>query len=198
MSKLEIPSSFVRSKRSPTLPELEALYDFLEPYNEKIDAPNILEFGCGITSYVISEALYKFYAYVAVETFQPCIDMVKQHCIGIEVVNNWNAIPEEQYDIMFVDGSAGYPENLKPIAPIPACKIPFRNDAIDYTKHMMKPNGIIILHDHNHTYNYQMPRRYLENFQWKLIWEYKGKYGLGAYQLPVWHDNKTIYNTGKI
>lgn len=74
--KFVIPKGFVPARRSPPFSELEALYIWLcKNYKGKVT--NVLEFGCGVTSVVLSQSLNPS-RYVCVEQFQPCIDMVKK------------------------------------------------------------------------------------------------------------------------
>ena len=177
---LTIPSTFKPSKRAPSLKELDALYNFLEPQNGEIK--DVLEFSCGITSYVIYNACDKFYNYTAIESFQPCIDMVKQHCPDISVISKWTDIPDNKFDLVFVDGSSGYPLDLKPLSPTPKCPIPFRNDAIKYVEPKLSKNAIVIIHDYNHhDAGYRLPRKYLEDNNYELIWHCDIGNGLGAY-----------------
>ena len=178
MEKLIIPPSFVPSRRSPSVQELEALWDWLDKnYRDKIKT--ILEFGCGVTSWVLHNSL-NYTKYIAVEQFQPCIDTVKSHVPNIEIIGYWDKIPKDSYDLLFVDASTGWPAGLKPLAI--TNRRPFRDDAIHYVKDMLHKDTIVIIHDWQHKqYNWRVHRRYLEDNGYKCIWSCAVGYGFGAY-----------------
>jgi len=175
MEKLIIPESFVLSRRCPSLKELEELYLFLN--GKKFN--NVLEFGCGVTSWVLYSAL-KYEKYISVEQFQPCIDTVKKHVPNIEIIGYWEQIPKMKYDLLFVDASTGAPAGLKPRSS--TNKVAFRDDAIDYVKDLLHKDSLVIIHDWNHKqYNWRVHRRYLEDNGYECVWNCPVGYGFGAY-----------------
>jgi hypothetical protein len=173
-----IPPSFTLSRRCPSIQELQALWTWLDTnYKDKIKS--VLEFGCGVTSWVLHNTI-KHEKYVIVEQFQPCIETVKKHVSNIEIVDFWDKIPANKYDLLFVDASTGAPAGLKPRAS--TNRVPFRDDAIDYVKDMLHQNSIVIIHDWQHRhYNWRVHRRYLEDNGYKCIWSCPIGYGFGAY-----------------
>jgi len=177
--KFQLPKTFIPSKRSPSIKELEKLHDFLNNnYNGKIK--NILEFGCGITSLVLNQAL-SCKNHLAIEQFEPCINDVKYHIKNIKILPLWEMIPNEKYDLIFVDASTGPPKGLKPIHK--ENKRPFRDDAIHYARKNMKDSTIVIIHDWCHKNPvWRLPRVYLENNNFKCIWSCPIGYGFGAYR----------------
>lgn len=188
--KFFIPNTFKISKRAPHIREMEELWKWLYiNYNKKIE--KVLEFGCGVTSIVINEAVEPK-EYVSVEKFEPCIKTVGEHVKNIKfITTDWSDIPKQMYDLVFVDSCTAPPEGLKAlIRTVPMAKgTPFRNDAIHYVKDYIGEKTIVIIHDWNHyKKEWRAHREYLENNNFKLIWSFykdEGKivqyYGLGAY-----------------
>lgn len=169
------PSGF-SSKRAPRKDELEALWNFLQGYNEK---PNcVLEFGSGITSWVLNETLHPN-KHVSVESFPISVENVKKHVPTVEIVSTWDQIPDYKYDLLFMDSSTGAPRGLLCLYPKVGL---FRHDAIHYARKFLKDDAIVIMHDWNHKPKWQMSKTYLEENGYVLIWSYKSKYGFGAYQ----------------
>jgi hypothetical protein len=172
-----VPSTFEISRRAPPISELKSLWEWLyKNYNQK--RKNVLEFGAGITSWVLSDAVEP-QNQVCMETFPLCINMVKKHVPNIKVVNtNWSGIPKGSYDLLFVDSCTAPPPGLKPLK----FEVPFRDDAIEYVKAMLTNDAVVIIHDWCHKdFRWREHRRYLEANGFKLIWSCQGRFGFGAY-----------------
>jgi len=172
---IELPKTFPPSRRAPPLEELDWLHHWLSKNNKGLDT--VLEFGCGITSWVISDAL-KPKLYVAMEGFQPCINMTEKHVPKIQIVKtNWDDIPRIGYNVLFVDASTNPPKHLKPMG-----KRIFRDDAIKYSENFIAKDAIVILHDWNYKEGWRLPRKYVEDKGYVLIDSLSSRYGMGIYK----------------
>lgn len=174
-NKFIFPTGF-SSKRAPRRDELEALWNFLNPYDGKID--NVLEFGSGITSWVLNNTLHPK-NHISIESFPISVANVKKNVPVVKVVSTWDQIPNYKYDLLFIDSSTGAPKDLKCLYPKWGL---FRHDAIHYVRNFLKGDAIIVIHDWNHKAKWQVSRQYLEENGCKLIWSYTSKYGFGAYR----------------
>ena len=177
MAELKIPKDFKISARAPKRGELQWLYQWLKEngYDKKVK--NVLEFGCGVTTWTIDSAVNPE-RYVAVEQFRPCIEMVQGFVPKVEVVEtDWYDIPDVSYDLVFVDGSCGCPEDLKE----GRAKIR-RYEATRYAERFTHGESIIILHDWHHHKPYRRARKYLEESEYELLGHKRGKYGIGVYR----------------
>ena len=174
LNEFIFPSGF-SSKRAPRRDELEALWIFLK----KIDnVDSILEFGSGITSWVLYNALSPK-KYVSVESFEISVNNVKKNVPNVEIVDTWDKIPNYNYDIVFIDSSTGAPKGLQCLYPQWGV---FRHDAIHYVRDLIKKDTIVIMHDWNHKAKWRVTRTYLEENGYELVWSYTSKYGFGAYR----------------
>jgi len=172
---IELPKTFPPSKRAPMLNELDWLHNWLSK-NKQLDT--VLEFGCGITSWIISDAL-KPKLHIAMEGFQPCIDMTLKHVPNIQMVKTtWDDIPKIPYRMMFVDASTNAPASLKPMNG----SYPFRDDAIKYSEPFIAKDCVVIIHDWNYKPGWRVPRKYLEDHGYKLIDSLATKFGMGVYR----------------
>jgi len=183
---LEIPKDFKVSKRAPTKYEINWLYNLLssEKYNE-YKGHKILEFGCGVTSLILNQTL-KPAVHVSVEKYEPCINMCKKFIAPFFVVQYWNEIPQDKYDVIFVDSSSGaikdkYNSSLGRRWLLNKRK-PFRDDAIDYSVHFSTSRTIYILHDWNYKWFWLLPREYLDKKGYKLIDSCDVSHGWGIYR----------------
>ena len=174
---LSIPSTFKRTKRCPNKEELRFLHNIVKKLIP--EDSNILEFGCGITTLAITQALKGEYRYIAVEQFKVCIKPVKQHIETVEfITTDWNDIPEIEYDLIFVDSSTGAPPKLAPVD-----KKIFRKDSIKFSEPMLKENGYMITHDWNyHRPQWKNAARYPEKLGMTLVDSLESYFGLGVYQ----------------
>lgn len=170
------PSGF-SSKRAPRRDELEALWNWLYTNYHSRDK-KVLEFGSGITSWVLNDALNPK-LHVCVEQFPISVENVIKQVPSVQIITrDWSNIPKYDYDILFVDSSTGAPKDLKSldIGGI------FRHDAIHYVRDMITKDAIVIIHDWNHKPRWMQARKYLESNGYGLLWSYASKYGFGAYQ----------------
>lgn len=174
---IQLPTTFKPSKRAPSIDELDWLYQWLKQDSEKTNISTVLEFGCGITSWIIQEATHPK-THIAMEAYQPCIDITKSHCPNIEfVTTTWSDIPKIEYQLIFVDASTNPPKDLKPLNG----KYCFRNDAIKYIGDCLSEDGIIIIHDWCYGRGWEVTREYLEANNYSLIDSYTSKHGIGVY-----------------
>ena len=175
-NKFVFPSGF-SSKRAPRRDELEALWNWLYT-NHNGKEWRVLEFGSGITSWVLNDAIHPE-LHVCVEQFPISIENVIKHVPSVQIVStDWSDIPKHDYNMLFMDSSTGAPKDLSPLI---ATAGVFRHDAIHYVRDMIAKDAIVIMHDWNHKAKWRLSRTYLEENGYDLIWSYTSKYGFGAY-----------------
>ena len=185
---MNIPSIFKISKLAPTMQELEWLHHWLKENirwtgyggGQVAQEWMILEFGCGITTYVIANAICLWYSYHIIETYQPNIDSISEYitenendyCDSNEILiyNNWDHIKDELWDIIFVDSSCGC-----------GLKGYHREKTIQAAEPFMADDCIVAIHDWRRRGG-QKPRAYLESNGYKLIACYDKQNGIGVYQ----------------
>lgn len=169
---LELPKTFTITKVSPTIGELNFIYDWLKNnINQKV---NVLEFGAGPSTWAITSAL-EVDQYVLIEHWAPSINDVLNHLNNIKIIKGlWYDIPENiKYDVVFVDSSAGYPPSNKGL---------HRDEAVKYSERLLSDNGYIILHDW-HKRSGSAPKKYIENTNnYKLVASFRGRTGVGIYK----------------
>ena len=168
----ELPRTFVRTRHSPTLTELESLHNWCK--HNLSDNSNILEFGAGPTTWAIATAVRPA-TYVCVEEYAPSIQQVIDHLTDVTVIKgSWYKIPEDvRYDFIFVDSSAGYPPGDGGL---------HRDEAVKYGERLLSDNGYIALHDW-HARSGKAPRKYLESTgHYELVASVKDRTGLGIYR----------------
>jgi hypothetical protein len=178
MTDVAIPETFTFSKRAPSKKEILQLHKWLSE-NCKGKRKSILEFGCGITSWALSDSVEPE-MHVCFEQFKPCINTVKQHLPKIQIIeSDWSGIPKHPYDLILVDSSTGAPKGIKTID-----GNPFRDDAIKYVEEFCAKDRIIIVHDWNHRQaSWRRPRRYLEKNGYTLLHKIdQYGHGFGIYQ----------------
>ena len=179
---MEYPLTFEPSRRAPSKKEMDWLHNWIKsksfPQNSKI-----LEFGCGITTWVISDAIGEYEKYLCVENFEPCINKVKQHVKKVDFIStSWADIPKEPYNLVFVDASSCPPKNLKSI--IPGATL-FRDDAINYVINFTSDDCVFIIHDWCYKLSWLRPQKYFTELNYKLIDCLKTRHGIGIYQKGV-------------
>lgn len=168
----ELPKSFSMTRVSPTMNELDFLHDWLKSNID--EEANVLEFGAGPTTWAIATAL-KVNRYVLIEHWVPAIKDVLNHLNDIEIIRSlWYNIPEDiQYNVVFVDSSAGYPPGGGGL---------HRDEAVKYAERLLSEDAHIILHDWRKRSG-SAPRRYIEKSgNYKLVASFSGRTGLGIYK----------------
>ncbi len=165
------PKSFPFSKLAPTAKELEWMNDWLS----KNIKPNskVLEFGCGITSWVIDQSIHPS-VYVAIEHFQKCIIDTLAHVPKIKMITTtWHEIPQDVYDFVFIDSSAGYPPGGNGL---------YRDKTIEFieSQKMIHDKSIIMIHDWHHRSG-AASRKLLERTGYKLLASFNNRTGVGVY-----------------
>jgi len=179
-----IPNTFSISNRAPPLTELEGLYNVLQDKNITKNIKSILEFGCGITSYLLYSCI-KPETYVSFEMFKPCIETVKKNVPNIKFTEtDWNDLPKQKFDLIMVDSSTGFPSNKKYLIAKEKTN-PYRDDAINFVleNNMSTDNSLFILHDWCHPREpWRLHRKFLEDKNYKLIFSVPGKFGFGGYR----------------
>jgi hypothetical protein len=169
---LSLPKSFNRTRHSPTLKELNFIYDWLK-HNMR-EGCSALEFGAGPTTWAIATALNPN-KYVVVEDYIPSIQAILDHLTDITIIKGiWYNIPEDiKYDFVFVDSSAGYPPRDGGL---------HRDEAVKYAQRLISDNGVIAIHDW-HTRSGKAPRKYLESCSnYKLVASLNDRTGVGIYK----------------
>ena len=92
-----------RTRMSPTKEEIFHVIQYIKSRNMPLDT--FLEFGCGVTSWYLSQL--GFNEYVAVEEYEDAINKVVKYCPSVNVVKKWTDIPIAKYRYIFVDSHAG-------------------------------------------------------------------------------------------
>jgi len=167
---LDLPKTMKRTRVSPTIDELNFIYDWC--INNLKDGCKVLEFGAGPSTFAINKACNPS-IYITVEDWIPTLKDVINHVSNIKIINStWFDIPEDKYDFVFVDSSAGYPPKDGGL---------HRDEAVKYSEKLLADDGYIMLHDW-HGRSGKAPRRYLENSGYKLIDSFTNKTGVGVYK----------------
>jgi hypothetical protein len=165
------PKTFPFSKLAPTKDELAWISTYLTSCNLK--NCKVLEFGCGITSWIINESLNPN-TYIAIEHYQQCIIDTLKHVPKIKIITTtWHQIPQDVYDFIFIDSSAGYPPGGDGL---------FRDKAVEFieSQDMVNNKSLIMIHDWHHRSG-NKARKYLEENNYKLIASFKNRTGVGVY-----------------
>lgn len=167
---LDLPKSFTLTRVSPSMAELEFMYEWC--INNLPKGGKVLEFGAGPTTWAINKAMEPS-KYVAVEDWIPTIKDVTLHLDNIEIIKTtWFDIPDDEYDLVFVDSSAGYPPGATGL---------HRDEAAKYGERLLAEGGYIMLHDW-HSRSGRAPRKYLEGAGYKLVASFENKVGVGIYK----------------
>lgn len=164
-----IPKGLEITRVSPTIDELSFINKWCN-LNLK-EGCKILEFGSGPSTWAIHTAC-KPSLYVAVEDWVPTLRNISKFVDVTFIRSLWYDIPEENYDLIFVDSSAGYPPGTPGL---------HRDEAIKYSERFLNNNGYIMIHDWRKRSG-KAPRLYLENSGYKLVDSFNGRTGVGVYQ----------------
>jgi len=167
---LNLPKTFTMTRVSPTIEELQFMHKWCT--KNVLQKAKILEFGAGPTTWAIHKAVNPS-LYVAVEDWPSTVKDVMNHLSDVKIVKStWFDIPEEEYDFIFVDSSAGYPPKSPGL---------HRDEAAKYGERLLKKGGFIMLHDWRKRSG-KGPRQYLESNGYKLVDSLRGRTGVGVYQ----------------
>lgn len=168
---LNIPKTFTITRVSPTIEELEFMYNWCK--NNIAEGSNVLEFGAGPTTWALSKAINPT-NYICMEHWIPSIKDVLDHLDNITMVRtDWYSIPDDiEYDLVFVDSSAGYPPGDSGL---------HRHDACEFSERLLKNGGYIMIHDWRKRSG-KKSRQYLENKKYKLVDSFNGRTGVGIYK----------------
>jgi len=180
---IEYPKTFKVSGRAPSKKEMQWLNNWIINQNFK-DNLNILEFGCGISTYIIANSVPSYEKYVCVENFKPCLKTVNAHVKNITFIRDtWHNIPKLPYDIVFIDASSCTPPEI--IAEVkktsPKCSV-YRSEIIPYVWDFVSLDCFFIIHDWKHRPAWVKPRKLFEKMNHKLIDCIRTKHGIGIYQ----------------
>jgi hypothetical protein len=179
---LEVPDSFPFSRLAPTQGELEYMCEFLVNHFEGADPINVLEFGSGVSTWAIYNGVTNYMNnrekctnYIAVEDWEQNVIDTKKNLPMVNIIDSsWEDIPKNQYSVVFVDSSA--------CRPGPPARGLYRHEATEYAESLMAENALVIIHDWHHRSG-KGPRRYLEGRGYNLVGSFKGRTGVGIYQL---------------
>jgi hypothetical protein len=110
--------------------------------------------------------------YVAVEHWVPSIKDVVNHIPSVKIIKSiWYDIPNDKYDLVFVDSSAGYPPGGSGL---------YRDKATEYASRLLNTNAHIMIHDW-HGKSGKTTKAYLENSGFKLVDFLNDRTGVGIY-----------------
>jgi hypothetical protein len=166
-----------RTRMSPTKEEVEVLSNYLISLDNGFDT--FLEFGCGVTTWYLSQLQFK--DYVSVEEYEPAIEKVNHHLPDIPVVRQWVDIPIQKYHYAFVDSHAGGDakptEREKPLV-----------YAIEYN--LLYDDTIMIAHDHTMVAKGDISRQTITHgwhgamnkYGWKLTHQIELRKSFGIYE----------------
>lgn len=164
------PLPWKASRRAVPQQDLEFIHNWIlgRQFN------NVLELGCGSSTWAISTALDDV-NYVAVEDFKPNVELVNAHIPSVTVLAClWKDIPNLGYDLVFVDSSSGHGTGHD--------KKVRRLDATKAVEQFMAPKAIVIMHDWcEPKLGYKIVREYLDA-NYDFIEGLETKTGVGIYQ----------------
>jgi len=177
---MEYPKSFKVSRRSPSMEEMQWLQEWIQ--NQKFkDGVKVLEFGCGITSWVLYNSFPSISKYVSVENYQPCMNQVRENVPEVEFIDTtWHDIPKDSYDFVFVDASTCAPDDLECV--YKKGDVLFRDDAIHYSMDFVADDCYFVVHDWCYKTGWLRSRKYFDKRQYELIDCLRTAHGLGIYQ----------------
>lgn len=170
-SKFYIPETFKFSDLAPTRDELKFIHDWLVV--NKIGG-DVLEFGCGITSWAVNLAV-KPKNYFALETHPGCLASMNEHLPNVKIIaTTWDDIPRIPFGVIFVDSSVGRPAGGDGI---------YRDEAAKYGIKLASNDAVVILHDVNmNRRGYQNTIKAVLAEGFKEIARFKGRTGVGIYR----------------
>ena len=148
-SLTELPATIPRGRRSPGVLELSWLHDRLSKLNKISKINNVLEYSCGITTWVTHNAIDPN-NYICIENtkFRKIIDPVIEIYPSISITSDWLAIPELNYDLVFIDGSSCISKKLKRKY---GCRMSVcRHAALLHSENLMSIGSLVVFHDWNH------------------------------------------------
>ena len=168
---MNIPATFKKSDLAPSDEEIEWLWCWLQRNEVQNNAKNVLEFGCGITTLILQDALHPQFL-ISIEDYQPCIDMVRKHLhrLNFAIFKNWTPVDKYEWNVVLVDSSScgkweeGYHRDMVVKAILPH----------------MAPDGIIILHDWKKVAS-KRAKRVLDKEGWELLDACYTRNGWGIY-----------------
>jgi hypothetical protein len=166
-----------RTRMSPTKEEIYQIIDYAQKHGKRFD--NFLEFGCGVSTFFLSQLNFK--RYVSVEEYEPAIQMVKKYCPNVTICKKWEEIPKLKYDFVFCDSHAGGDalahERHKPF------QYAIEND-------LLLPDTIMFAHDHTMVKEQDYSRLSIEKgwhgclnkYKWTLVKQIKFRKNFGIYK----------------
>ena len=163
--RFPFPTEIKMSRRSPMHMELCWLHNELVQLDAQSKIDRVLEYSGGITTWITYDAL-KPSKYVCVEDkrfvgiFKPVTDIYP----GIDVVHNWLDVPEDTYNLVFVDGSSCMPAELKERYKVKSNV--HRKEALLYAEQFMRVGSLVVFHDWGHPARnggWRAVRNYLTN-----------------------------------
>jgi len=175
---LEFPSDYIFSHRSPSKKEVRWLYEWLIENKSEYELKNLLEFSCGITSWVLCEALDPD-RYIAVDKYKRLALFVKNNLPKVQLVEEWKVIDilPNKYDLILIDGSTCVPADIR----IKGRGV-YREEALKYSEKMLTDNALVIMHDWNNKRGgWRRLRNYLDG-NYKFLAGCKIGFGFGIYQ----------------
>lgn len=179
MKPLQLISKFKRSSLAPSDDELVFLHESI--VSMKLTRPNVLEFGCGITTAVTTAALQSINSYVAVETFPSCIQQVSAFNSNVNIVDTWVKIPQLAYDLLIIDSSVGHTFQRDGV---------YRLEAFQHVEALLRSNCWIVVHDHHRSRKgYTRLRQYLD-VHYELCSHCVSKSGFGVYRKRLAKQNR--------
>ena len=175
MTRVSFPETFNWSCMAPTKKELKWFHKYLSKMHMRNGkAWKVLEFGCGISTWTINNALQPD-TYLAIETYKPSIQEVSRYCPNVIISKKWDPIRKGGWNFIFVDSSAGY-RNLIPVPGL------YRRECIRFAEKFMAPDCLISIHDWHHRLYSKRARRYLERSGYKLVNSFISTTGIGIYK----------------
>jgi hypothetical protein len=183
---IPLPKTIKMCRRSPTSFELSWLHNELTQLNAQSKIDRVLEYSGGITTWVTYDSI-KPSKYVCVEDkrfvgiFKPVTDIYP----GVDMVHNWLDIPDDVYDLVFVDGSSCMPAELKSKYKVRGQV--HRKQALLYAEQFMRVGSLVVFHDWGHPIRkggWRAVRNYLqssEDYEFVKAFQNKKK-GFGIFR----------------
>jgi hypothetical protein len=166
-----------RTRMSPTKEEIFHVIQYI--MSRKLPIDTFLEFGCGVTSWYLSQL--GFQDYIAVEEYEEAINKVQRYCLNVKVVRKWTDIPSKKYRYVLVDSHAG-------------------GDALGNERHkpfeyailnnLLLNDTIMIAHDHTMVRDGDLSRRnittgwhgVMNKYGWELVHQIELRKSFGIYE----------------
>jgi predicted O-methyltransferase YrrM len=175
---LQLPDDVKYYKKAPRKEELEWLY-----YNiQELEPKRILEYGTGLTTMAINQAL-RPERYVVICDEEDKVKKVREYVPNAEFREDWNFDEDtDEFDLVFVDSSSG--SGIKGL---------HRDLAIKAVEPFMAPNCVVVIHDWTHKMG-SAAKNYLEQNNWVLEKFTAQHRGFGFYVRPE-NQESTIAGT---